>query len=96
MTTLGVEYARKVFLARGDSLEGKRMILLENFTSLIKSSSDFDRKTLFENVRKLLFKGIYDRGVLKVGKPLSKLKFSSKKLSAFNSPRKGMPWSSSH
>lgn len=60
LTTLGVEHARKIVLAKGYSLEEKRMILLENFTSLIKSSSDFDRKTLFEDVQRLLFKGIHE------------------------------------
>ncbi|MCB1071679.1 MAG: hypothetical protein KDK96_01105 [Chlamydiia bacterium] len=60
LTTLGVEHARKLVLAKGYSLEEKRMILLENFTSLIKSSSDFNRKTLFEDVQRVLFKGIYE------------------------------------
>ena len=60
ISPLGVEHARKLVLAKGYSLEEKRMILLENFTSLIKSSSDFNRKTLFEDVQRVLFKGIYE------------------------------------
>ena len=59
LTTLGVEHARKLVLAKGHSLEEKRMILLENFTSLLKNPSDFDRTSLFEDVQRLLFKGIY-------------------------------------
>lgn len=60
LTTLGVEHARKVVLAKGYNLEEKRMILLENFTSLLKSASDFDRKTLFSDVQELLLKGVHE------------------------------------
>lgn len=60
LTTLGVEHARRVVLAKGHNLEEKRMMLMENLTSLLKSSSDFDRKTLFSDVQELLLKGIHE------------------------------------
>ena len=66
LTTLGVEHARKVVLSKGHSLEEKRMLLLENFTSLVKSMNDFDRKTLFEDVQKLFLKGLHEESPDKV------------------------------
>ncbi len=66
LTTLGVEHARKVVLAKGYSLEEKRMLLLENFTSLVKSTNDFDRKTLFEYFQKLFLKGLHEESPDKV------------------------------
>lgn len=60
LTTLGVEHARRVVLAKGHNLEEKRMILIENFTSLLKNASDFDRKTLFNDVQELLLKGMHE------------------------------------
>ncbi len=66
LTTLGVEHARKLVLAKGHSLEEKRMILLENFTSLVKSTSDFDRKSLFEDVQRLFLKGIHEESPDKI------------------------------
>lgn len=66
LTTLGVEKARKIVLAKGHNLEEKRMILLENFSSLLKSANDFDRKTLFSDVQHLLLKGLHEEDPNKI------------------------------
>lgn len=66
LTILGVEHSRKIVLAKGHSLEEKRMILLENFTSLLKSRDDFERKTLFEDVQRLLLKGVHEENPDKI------------------------------
>jgi len=63
LSILGVEKARKLVLAKGLTVEEKRMVLSENLESLIRKPIN---KALFSDVQNLLLKALYEHNPDKI------------------------------
>lgn len=66
LTILGVEHSRKVVLAKGHSMEEKRLILSENLEGLFKKPSGLFEQTLYHDVQTLLLKAVHDHNPNKI------------------------------
>lgn len=66
LAVLGVEHTRKVVMAKGQTLEEKRMILMENLLSLSKKLIPHQQVGFFQDVQRVLLKGIHENAPLKI------------------------------